>query len=105
MVYVLVTLSWGGRAHGRTREQNYVDDLHDRSMNPKEKEIVQTVEKRRPEVYQQEDTPNSNDYRLQDVVLRSGDCFGNSRTTASGKVEIECKQGCRLTCVPNYKRL
>lgn len=105
MVYVLVTLSWGGRVHGRTKEQNYVDDLYDRSMNPKGKEIVQTVEKRRPEVYQQDDTPNSNDYRLQDVVLRSGDCFEKIRTTTSGKVDIECSQGCGLKCVPNYKRL
>jgi len=94
MVYLLVTFSRDGKVHGRTREQSYEDDLYDRAIIPEEKEIVQTEEeKRRPEVYQ-EDTPNLNDYQLED----RDHCFegtgpGNSRG------EIQCREGCRLTCV------
>ena len=103
MVYLLVTLSWGGRVHGRTREQNYEDDLYDRGINPEEKlhKIVQTVdEKRSSEVYQEEDLPNLNDYRLQDQDLRRGNCFIPSTHTTNGLVGTKCNERCRLTCVP-----
>lgn len=98
VVYLLLTLSWGGRVHGRTRELNYVDDLYDRSANPEEhnKETVQTVEeKHRTEVYQ-EDTPTMNNY----LDLRRKSCFKGKPKTINGNVIIECNVGCRLTCVP-----
>lgn len=99
MAYLLVTLSWGGRVHGRTREQKYEDDLYDRVIYPEEKEIAQTVdEKRRSEVYQEEDLPNLNDYRLQDQDLRRGKCDIKSSIDKNGCHIIKCNEGCRLTC-------
>lgn len=96
VVYLLLTLSWGGRVHGRTRKLNYVDDLYDRSANPEEKQTVQTVEeKHRTEVYQ-EDTPTMNNY----FDLRRKSCFKGTPKTRNGYVIIECNVGCRLTCVP-----
>ena len=97
MVYLLVTFSRGGKVNGRTREQNYEDDLYDRAIIPEEKEIAQTEEeKRRPEVYQ-EDTPNLNDYQLQERHR----CFKPSRAI-NGHMKIECRKECTLTCVPRY---
>ena len=99
MVYLLVTLSWGDRVHGRTRMQNYVDDLYDRSTKTEEKEIVQIVEeKRRTDVHEEEDTPTLNDYRLQDLhERRRNSCFKGLRFK-NGCLKIECNKGCRLTC-------
>ena len=100
MAYLLVTLSWGGRVHGRTSEQNYEDDLYDRFIDPEEKEITQTVdEKFRPEVYQGEDTPNLDNYQLQHQDLRRGNCV-KTRKVIYGIAVIECNGGCRVTCVP-----
>ena len=101
MVCLLVALSWNGKVHGRTREQNYEGDMFDRAINPEEKEVVQTVDdKRRPEVYQEEDPPNLNDYRLQDQDLRRGKCFESSTKRNGLRENIKCKKECRLTCVP-----
>ena len=97
MVYLLVTFSRGGKVHGRTREQNYEDDLYDRAIIPEEKEIAETVEeKRRPEVYQEKETPTLNDYRLQD----RGFCRDTFTGSTNGLFEIKCSEGCRLKCVP-----
>ena len=102
MVYLLVTLSLGGKVQGRTRERNYDEDLYYHAIIP-ESETAQTVEeKRRPEVYQEEDTPKFNDYRLQD----RGFCkpsFSEDPTPRHGRVQIQCSKGCRLTCVPTFK--
>ena len=101
MVYLLVALSWNGKVHGRTREQSYEDDLFDSATNPEEREVVQTVDdKRRPEVYQEEDPPNLNDYRLQDQDLRRENCIESSTNRNGLTVDIKCKKECRLTCVP-----
>ena len=102
MIYMLVTLSWGGKVQGRTTEQNYENDLYDRARILKDKEIVRAVEeKERPEVYQGEDTTNLNDYRLQDLDLRRGNCFKGLTPVIHGEVQVKCKEGCRLTCIPN----
>lgn len=99
MAYLLVTLSWGGRVHGRTREQKYEGDLYDRVIYPEEKDIAQTVdEKRRSEVYQEEDLPNLNDYRLQDEDLRRGKCGVKRSMYINGYLVITCNKGCRVTC-------
>lgn len=99
MAYLLVTLSWGGRVHGGTREHKYEDDLYDRVIYPEEKDIAQTVdEKRRSEVYQEEDLPNLNDYRLQDQDLRRGKCGFKSNIFKNGCLITTCNKGCRLTC-------
>ena len=106
VVYLLVTLSWNGKVHGRTGKQSYEDDLFDRAINPEEKEVAQTADdKRRPEVYQEEDLPNVNDYRLQDQDLRRENCIESSTTRNGLTVDIKCKKGCRLTCAPilSYK--
>lgn len=100
MVYLLITLSWSGKVHSRSREQNYEDDLYDRAINPEEKEIAETVdEKRRPEVFQEKDPLNLNDYRLQDQDLRRGNCI-ESGVFRNGEFDIKCKKECRLTCEP-----
>ena len=97
---MLVTLSRGGKVHGRTRELNYEDALHDRAIIPEEEEIVQAVEeKERPEVYQGEDSTKLNDYRRQDLDLRRGNCVKDI-IPINGNVNVICKKGCRLTCVP-----
>lgn len=92
MFYLLVTLSLGGKVQGRTREQNYDEVLRDRAVIPEDSEIAQTgEEKRRPEVYQEEDTPKFDDYRLED----RGDCV-QRRDTKCGLYHPVCKPGCRL---------
>lgn len=98
MVY-LVVASGRGTVHGRTREQNYIEDYL--SIKPEEQEIVQTTEQRSPEVYQQERTPNFNSYRLHNIITRRNYCIKSYIVLDSGSAKPICKSGCELTCVPS----
>ena len=98
MVYLFAASYWYGRVHGRTREQNYIDDY--RSINTEEQEIIQTTEKRQPEVYLQERTPNLKNYRLHNIMTRNRRCTSHTELQC-GRGRPVCKDGCKLACVPS----